>query len=374
LASYKVVDERLDGGIGMTTMRRLSDFSDEETGVPGRVPQRNFSASVQWSSLRFKAPWRSMEMLHGTPHSATIARSSRRYAAAHSCSTGPRHCPTRPLYAVRNLTGEASHSLDHHGESRLNFLANLPAGSLPLGRRMRMRMRMRMGGIILPAVSLALLVGAAEVHADIVCKSKTGALSDRTTCKKKETVVDLRSIGLVGPTGPVGPAGPTGATGPIGPTGDPGPTGATGPTGPTGPTGDPGPTGATGPTGPTGPADVTTTSGSGTLAASLTSVKSLTSLAPGDYMIVATAWVQNPDSVSHVVDCQLQGDGAIVLSEAKVSLADTTAAVGDIATIALSAAANVASGIIDLQCTDGAGQVTIDSVNLSAIAASVTTQ
>jgi hypothetical protein len=223
-----------------------------------------------------------------------------------------------------------------------------------LGRRMRMRMRM--GGIILPAVSLALLVGAAEVHADIVCKSKTGALSDRTTCKKKETVVDLRSIGLVGPTGPVGPAGPTGATGPIGPTGDPGPTGATGPTG------------------PTGPADVTTTSGSGTLAASLTSVKSLTSLAPGDYMIVATAWVQNPDSVSHVVDCQLQGDGAIVLSEAKVSLADTTAAVGDIATIALSAAANVASGIIDLQCTDGAGQVTIDSVNLSAIAASVTTQ
>jgi hypothetical protein len=89
-------------------------------------------------------------------------------------------------------------------------------------------------------------------------------------------------------------------------------------------------------------------------------------------MIVATAWVQNPDAASHEVDCQLQGDGP-TLSEAKVSLAATNAA-GDTATIALSAAASVADGIIDLQCTDGAGQVTINSVNLSAILASVTTQ
>jgi hypothetical protein len=90
-------------------------------------------------------------------------------------------------------------------------------------------------------------------------------------------------------------------------------------------------------------------------------------------MIVATAWVQNPGSSVHEVDCKLQGDSGAVLSEAKVSLAAATNA-GDIATIALSAAASVADGIIDLQCTDGAGQVTINSVNLSAILASVTTQ
>jgi len=81
-------------------------------------------------------------------------------------------------------------------------------------------------------------------------------------------------LGLTGSAGSTGPTGPAGATGPTGPTGaastTPGPTGPTGPagaastvSGPTGPTGSSGPTGPTGaastvsgPTGPTGSAGV----------------------------------------------------------------------------------------------------------------------
>src|SRR5437870_5264985 len=117
---------------------------------------------------------------------------------------------------------------------------------------------MRMGGIVLPAVSLALLVGAGDVHADLVCRSKKGALSERTACNKKETVLDLSSIGLVGPTGLTGPvgadgaAGPTGPQGLAGPTGPQGPAGADGAVGPTGPQGLAGADGAAGPTGPQG--------------------------------------------------------------------------------------------------------------------------
>ena len=109
---------------------------------------------------------------------------------------------------------------------------------------------MRMGGIVLPAVSLALLVGAGDVHADLVCRSKKGALSERTACNKKETVLDLSSIGLVGPTGLTGPVGADGAAGPTGPQGLAGPTG---PQGPAGADGAVGPTGPQGPAGPTGP-------------------------------------------------------------------------------------------------------------------------
>src|SRR5437870_4187515 len=113
---------------------------------------------------------------------------------------------------------------------------------------------MRMGGIVLPAVSLALLVGAGDVHANLVCRSKKGALSERTACNKKETVVDLSSIGLVGPTGPTGSAGADGADGAVGPTGPQGLAGPTGPQGPAGADGAAGPTGPQGLAGPAGPA------------------------------------------------------------------------------------------------------------------------
>src|SRR5437870_10358225 len=118
---------------------------------------------------------------------------------------------------------------------------------------------MRMGGIVLPAVSLALLVGAGDVHANLMCRSKKGALSERTACNRKETVVDLSSIGLVGPTGLTGPAGADGAVGPTGPerpAGPTGPQGLAGADGAVGPTGPQGPAGSAGPTGPQGPPGV----------------------------------------------------------------------------------------------------------------------
>lgn len=81
------------------------------------------------------------------------------------------------------------------------------------------------------AVAMASLCGA-SAHAAVLCARKNGALAVRSSaCKRKESVVDVASLGLLGPPGGVGPVGPTGARGLPGPTGTEGPTGPQGPTG-----------------------------------------------------------------------------------------------------------------------------------------------
>jgi hypothetical protein len=91
----------------------------------------------------------------------------------------------------------------------------------------------------------------------VLCQRKNGAVYVRVGfCAKKETEIDVSSLGLVGPDGTQGPPGNDGAPGDPGPPGPPGlagPPGTTGPQGPAnGPTGPTGPGGSTGPAGPTG--------------------------------------------------------------------------------------------------------------------------
>ena len=110
------------------------------------------------------------------------------------------------------------------------------------------------------AVSLAAAIAGAPREAGaqvsrVLCQRKNGAVYVRIGfCAKKETEIDVSSLGLVGADGPAGPPGSGGAPGDAGPQGPPGATGAQGATGPQGPpNGPPGPTGPGGPTGPVGP-------------------------------------------------------------------------------------------------------------------------
>lgn len=103
-----------------------------------------------------------------------------------------------------------------------------------------------------------------------LCVTRSGhvrTIPNNYSCRRYETKVTGRSLGIQGPQGaqgvrgPPGVQGPTGATGAMGLTGPAGPQGATGETGATGLTGPPGPQGATGPTGATGPAGATGATG-----------------------------------------------------------------------------------------------------------------
>ena len=51
----------------------------------------------------------------------------------------------------------------------------------------------------------------APIEAAVICKKKSGVLVDRdTSCKAKETAINLASFGAVGPSGPTGPMGAPG--------------------------------------------------------------------------------------------------------------------------------------------------------------------
>ncbi|HXJ36130.1 MAG TPA: hypothetical protein VMS22_19025 [Candidatus Eisenbacteria bacterium] len=57
-------------------------------------------------------------------------------------------------------------------------------------------------------MALTFLSAAAAVgQAAVLCQKRSGALFARESCKKRETVVDPASLGLVGPKGDAGPAG-----------------------------------------------------------------------------------------------------------------------------------------------------------------------
>jgi hypothetical protein len=115
------------------------------------------------------------------------------------------------------------------------------------------------------AIIVAVGFGIADVKQAqaALCATKSGTVSVRAVCKKKEFLVLLGpdsisglSIPTNGKDGALGPAGPRGATGDNGPQGSVGPQGAkgdTGPQGPSGPQGLPGPTGLQGPKRDAGP-------------------------------------------------------------------------------------------------------------------------
>ena len=88
------------------------------------------------------------------------------------------------------------------------------------------------------------LLSCAAASAGVLCAKRNGVLAIRDGgCKRRESVIDVASLGLLGPPGGAGPTGPEGPTGVPGTPGTPGPTGIVGPTGSEGPTGPQGTTG-----------------------------------------------------------------------------------------------------------------------------------
>src|SRR5262249_17568873 len=96
------------------------------------------------------------------------------------------------------------------------------------------------------ALAAAAARTTAPANADVLCKTKKGAVRERAACKPLETQLDLAALGLQGSPGSKGDKGDPG------PQGTPGATGATGPQGPQGATGPQGAVGVTGPQGPAG--------------------------------------------------------------------------------------------------------------------------
>jgi hypothetical protein len=62
-------------------------------------------------------------------------------------------------------------------------------------------------------VVVAVAMIGSQATADVVCKKKKGAMFVRTTCKAKETQVNLADFGAVGPKGDKGDTGVAGAPG-----------------------------------------------------------------------------------------------------------------------------------------------------------------
>jgi hypothetical protein len=73
------------------------------------------------------------------------------------------------------------------------------------------------------------LLAASGADAVQLCLARDGTLKARVTCRKKESLLDPATLGLVTP----GPPGAPGAQGPEGPQGVPGPTGSPGANGAT---------------------------------------------------------------------------------------------------------------------------------------------
>jgi hypothetical protein len=90
-------------------------------------------------------------------------------------------------------------------------------------------------------IMVGFMFGIGASDAAVLCASKSGVLSVRTTCKKTESRIDPVTLDLTGPQGFQGIPGTVGPQGPAGNQGLPGPVGPQGPAGNQGP---PGPTGA----------------------------------------------------------------------------------------------------------------------------------
>jgi hypothetical protein len=89
-------------------------------------------------------------------------------------------------------------------------------------------MHLRVARVV--AIATTVLM-AGPIDAAVLCAKKSGALTIRQSCGKKETPVDVGQLGMQGPKGDPGPAGPPGERGPQGTPGPGGGTGASGPAG-----------------------------------------------------------------------------------------------------------------------------------------------
>src|SRR5262245_23156258 len=72
---------------------------------------------------------------------------------------------------------------------------------------------MRMRGRTTLAVAGALLATAVSADALVLCQKRSGVVVARDACKRKESPIDVATLGLVGPTGPAGPTGAAGMDG-----------------------------------------------------------------------------------------------------------------------------------------------------------------
>jgi hypothetical protein len=202
--------------------------------------------------------------------------------------------------------------------------------------------------LLLVSSGVALVARPSESKAMYGCHKKNGNLrvvGKRQRCRRRERKISWSQKGVrgrsgkAGQRGPAGPAAPAGlpglnatngvggdpgspgAPGPSGPTGPAGPSGLTGPTGDAGPTG---PTGASGPTGPTGPSDsleavnanaVTLTGGD---SSSANSVATLSSVAPGNYLVVARVQLNSSSTTAAQVFCQTSLGSRSALATAQI--------------------------------------------------------
>jgi len=62
----------------------------------------------------------------------------------------------------------------------------------------------------LAAIAAALVSGASDAVADVLCAKRSGKIVVRESCRRRERPVDAQALGLVGPAGTVGPPGAPG--------------------------------------------------------------------------------------------------------------------------------------------------------------------
>lgn len=177
--------------------------------------------------------------------------------------------------------------------------------------------------------ALAILIGMPAIPRDadgaVLCKKKSGMLVLRdAACNRKETAVDLSTLGAVGPVGPSGPDGPAGPTGPRGPS-----------------------NGFAGSLG--GPVTITTAVTPGDRVGRL-------DLPAGKYIISAKGWLENQsDSITTTAICTLAAGSDTDEVVLKIEPRDTNAFR---AAFAVSVAHEFTSaGSAQLSCATGTGVV-----------------
>jgi hypothetical protein len=81
---------------------------------------------------------------------------------------------------------------------------------------------------VLLIVLSVFMLGTVHEASAALCRTKAGVLTERSSCKKKESPVTADQVGARGADGLVGPQGPAGLPGPQGPAGPAGPAGTGG--------------------------------------------------------------------------------------------------------------------------------------------------
>jgi hypothetical protein len=171
-----------------------------------------------------------------------------------------------------------------------------------------------------------LLLSGAQAGAAVLCQKRSGALSVRTACKKKEAVVDPIALGLRGPKGDQG---------------DPG---------------SPGPTLAISGF-KNGPVAVPS---------SLTSIAQLSIPTPGKYVIVAKLWLFDNVNTSLLTDCQLAA--GVDTDRARTMLEGNSGTVVAGTAVALNVVHEFMSpGTVQLSCDAFGVDVSANDIKITAI-------